>query len=146
MKHLLHCSALLIAMLSLITFSSCEEDEDAAMAFQLSGYYEGTMRGTYYDKFGYPANTRWQTEFYFWQHDNYGGTGEEHDFSGRNTIVSRFSWEVEDGYIYLDFEDGSTVVARDYSLDYSRFRGYFDDLDGYELAKFDLRKVDGWLY
>lgn len=150
MKQIRNSFTILIALLGLLTLTSCDEDDDAAMAYDITGYYSGVMQGNYYSWRDYDTSYTWETEFYFDQTDNYGGTGEEHDYSRHYSsgrpVVSFFDWWIDHEALYLQFTDGSIVVARDYEFTGRSFRGYFDTLDGEQLAVFDLVKQDRWLW
>ncbi len=101
----------LIAIMS-FTFVSCDEDHEIALEL------DGTWEGYIYDSY----NKRFHVDFRFRQ-DGFSrhGSGYEYDIPGGPI---RFNWSVENGNIFLDYEDHTHVVIADYRLG----RGY---LDGY---------------
>lgn len=140
---------MMMVLLSALTLTSC--DEDAEMAYDLDGIWQGTINGNYYqDRYGYTEN--WDTEIRFYQNGDFsrGGTGEERDWNYRGRCYSsRFDWKVRNGRIYLYYDDGYNIVIDRYDLYWrsntQRFRGYFEDFDtGDQLASFDLVKVVDW--
>jgi hypothetical protein len=54
---------------------------------------------------------------------------------------------VRNGKIYISYDDGTDVVIRDYEVYQTRgvmrFRGYFEDYRGNDIASFDFIKVAG---
>lgn len=140
---------MMMVLLSALTLTSC--DEDAEMAYDLDGIWKGTINGNYYqDRYGYTEN--WDTEIRFYQNGDFsrGGTGEERDWNYRGRCyTSYFDWRVNNGRIYLYYDDGYDIVIDRYDLYWrsntQRFRGYFEDFDtGDQLASFDLVKVVDW--
>ena len=139
---------MLLAAVATLTLTSCHDD-DADQAYDLNGVWEGTIQGNYYeDRF---HSNDYDTEIRFVQEGVFsrGGYGVEIDYPRdwrKPTVEVGFDWEVRNGKIYLDYEDGYHVIIRDYDM-YSRnnrmrFRGYFDDYrTGETLASFDLLKT-----
>ena len=54
---------------------------------------------------------------------------------------------MRNGKIYISYDDGTDVVIRDYGVYQTRgvmrFRGYFEDYRGNDIASFDFIKVAG---
>lgn len=140
---------MMMVLLSALTLTSC--DEDAEMAYDLDGIWKGTISGNYYqDRYGYTEN--WDTEIRFYQNGDFsrGGTGEERDWNYRGRCyTSYFDWRVNNGRIYLYYDDGYDIVIDRYDLYWrgntQRFRGYFENFNtGEQMASFDLMKVTDW--
>ena len=136
----------MIAMLSL-TFTSCDMDDDD-IAYNLDGIWEGEIRGSYYDRYGHGTTYNYaRIEFYQNPYKYASGDGREIDFSDRSyyTEVVRFRYTVENGIMYISYEDGTDVRISHYTLYSDRFRGEFRDFhnDKY-LASFDFVRVNSW--
>ncbi len=151
MRKTKHFAALLLLfVMSMFTLSSCT-NSDMDQAYDLSGYWQGTIYGNYYSNRYHNTNI-YDTEILFVQDGAFsnGGTGVERDYD-RYGLVNEcgFEWEVVNGYIYLYYNDGYRIIIRQYEL-YSRgysqrFRGSFDEYyTGEQLATFDLIKTSGW--
>lgn len=141
----------IMALLTIMTMAGCTDD-DTQQAYDLNGYWQGSIQGDYYSN-RYGGNDSWDTEIWFVQEGDFsnGGYGREIDYARRSGYVYdvKFDWEVRNGRIYIDYYDGYHIIIRDYELYYigsgQRFRGYFEDWDtGRTLASFDLVKVGGW--
>ncbi len=141
---------LLLFATAVFTLSSCTDD-DMDQAYNLNGYWQGTVYGDYYSN-RYHSSDTWDTEIWFVQNGVFsnGGYGREIDYDryGRS-YSSDFNWKVINGRIYMEFDDGYRIIIRDYEL-YSigsgqRFRGIFESWDtGRQLATFNLIKTSGW--
>ncbi len=138
---------LFVALLA-FTFNSCEDDE---IAQHLDGIWEGEVASTYFSH-RWGEQTQYQyvdIEFYTDPYRYAKGTGVEYDYYGNSYYYSecRFSFEVENGIIYIDYEDGTSVAIRNYRLNNNRFSGDFIDYrTGDYLASFDFVKVTNWRY
>lgn len=150
-KTKLYIKAIIMVLTAMATMTACTSD-DAQQAYDLNGYWQGSIQGDYYsDRYG--GSGSWDTEIWFVQDGDFsnGGYGREIDYARYSGYVNdvEFDWEVRNGRIYIDYQDGYHIVIRDYEL-YSRgnsehFRGYFENWDtGETLAAFDLIKVGGW--
>ena len=138
---------IMAAMVMMLAFTSC--DEDAALAYDLEGVWQGSIVGEYYHhRYG---DNDYDTEIMFSQRGSWynGGTGYEIDRNYRTGRYTKnyFEWSVSRGRIYLRYDDGSEVVIRDFETYWMghkmRFRGYFDDrYTGEALASFNLVKVE----
>lgn len=141
---------LLLFVASMLTFSSCTTN-DMDQAYDLSGYWQGTIDGSYYSN-RYHTTSSYDTEIQFVQNGTFstGGTGIERDYD-RYGLANEcgFDWEVRNGRIYMEYYDGYRIIIRDYEL-YSignsqRFRGVFESYyTGEQLATFNLIKISGW--
>lgn len=142
---------LVMAVFTVFSHASCTDD-DVDQAYDMNGIWQGTIQGEYYnDRYG--RDGQWDTEIQFVQDGDFsnGGYGYEEDYSyyWNRVYRSKFYWEVRNGRILLDYDDGYRIIIRDYEL-YSvgrgmRFRGYLDDWDtGETLASFNLVKVSDW--
>lgn len=144
-------ATVMLMICTALVFTGCQDD-DVDQAYDMNGIWQGTIQGMYYhDRYG--RDGLWDTEIQFVQDGDFsrGGYGVEVDYSydSYRTYRSRFYWEVRNGRILLDYDDGYTIVVRDYEL-YSvgsgmRFRGYFDNYEtGESMASFNLVKVSDW--
>ena len=88
------------------------------------------------------------------QHDGGGdayvtsGIGYEVDYNvydSNEYAYSSFHWKVENGRIYIYYDDytWNNATIRDYSIDYNHFYGWMYDTDNREY-KFDLENVGSW--
>ena len=142
----------LMALVTMVTFSSCDEDSD--IAYDLDGAWSGTVVGDYYYyRYGkeYVTYQDWDTYIEFKQDSPFATSGEgyEYDENRRTGQWSEtyFDWQVRNGKIYISYDDGTDVVIRDYegyqTRGVMRFRGYFEDYRGNDIASFDFIKVAG---
>ena len=128
-----------------MTFVSCDDDKIAAT---LDGVWEGQVSLGRWNSYQYV-----DIEFYKNPYRYAQGDGIEYDYTGYDRhgncyyYVSRFVYEVRNGRIYMDYDDGTRVVISSYSLSGTRFSGTFNDYySGSYLADFDLYRVDGYYY
>lgn len=138
----------LMAVLTMTAFTSC--DEDADIAYDLDGIWQGTIIGDFYsDRYG-TTRTDYDTEICFYQSSTFSrsGTGYEIDRESWSGHISEFDfdWTVNNGRIYISYSDGYKIVIRDWETYYMgntmRFRGYFEDYyTGETVASFNLIKV-----
>lgn len=143
---------MLMALVTMVAFSSCDEDSD--IAYDLDGAWSGTVVGDYYYyRYGkdYVTYQDWDTYIEFKQDSPFAtiGEGYEYDENRRTGQWSEtyFDWQVRNGKIYISYDDGTDVVIRDYEVYQTRgvmrFRGYFEDYRGNDIASFDFIKVAG---
>ena len=142
---------MMVMAFAVLSLTACDDD-DVDQAYDMNGIWQGTIEGNYYqDRFGFGDS--WDTEIQFVQRGDFsrGGDGVERDYSYRTgrTYLSYFDWEVRNGKILMEYDDGFRVIIRDYELYTSRtgtrFRGYFDDYyTGEPMASFNLVKVSDW--
>lgn len=147
-KH--YATLFLLLAVSIFSLPSCTSS-DMDQAYDLSGYWQGTIDGNYYSN-RYHTTSSYDTEIQFVQNGTFstGGTGIERDYN-RYGLVNEcgFDWEVRNGRIYMEYYDGYRIVIRDYEL-YSignsqKFRGIFELYEtGEQLATFNLIKISGW--
>jgi len=114
-----HCTrTLLMALVALATLSSCNlnHDDDAYIAYDITGRWVGQLSEFYYDRFDWRVDGyEYSTMFEFFQNDRYGGTGREVDYDRNgNWREFRFRWTVEYGNIYLRYSDGTELVIDGY--------------------------------
>jgi hypothetical protein len=144
-----------VALFSVVTFTSCDEDIDEAMI--LSGEWSGDF-GMYYEA-QHPRTGRWYafdaeyTNLKFYQYDEYStrGYGKQVDFYREGPYAYQyydFYWEVRNGIIYLDYpyDPELNVAIRDYRLNYSKFSGWIGDVhfELYKLRDFYWDSYDGY--
>jgi len=134
----------MMLVMAAMTLTSC--DEDAMLAYDMEGVWQGTIQGNFYYN-RYRSND-YDTEISFVREGMRGGTGYEIDYnySTRRYYRNYFNWTVSNGRIIIEYDDGATVIIRDYDTykvgGNMRFRGYFQDYDtGDDLASFNLIKV-----
>lgn len=119
----------LIAIMS-FTFSSCDEDHE--IAFELDGTWEGVV----YDNHGY----RYDVDFRFRQ-DGFSRHGRGYEYDRPGGPIT-FRWSVENGNIFLDYEDNTHVVIADYRLSSRYLDGYLQETRrGWNKGDIHLTKV-----
>lgn len=147
-QKILNIATLLLVMFTALSFQSCEDDD---IAQQLDGIWEGQVAQTYFD-YRWGEQTDYQyvdIEFYTDPYKYAKGTGIEYDYYGNSYRYSEcpFYFEVRNGIIYLDYNDGASVAIRNYRLSHNHFTGEFIDYwSGEYLASFDFQKVSNWRY
>lgn len=142
MKRVLYFMSL--ALVAMIGFSSCSDDEDRADV--LSGEWEGDWNMWYTDSYGrtwYADNTYIR----FDRSHSTAGTGTQVDYYRRGPyeyLVYRFRWSVNNGNIYLDYpyDPELNTTIRDYTLSNRYFDGYFGSSD----ASFTMDKISNFSY
>lgn len=136
----------MIAMLS-FTFVSCELDDDD-IAYNLEGVWEGEIRGDYFDRYGHGTTYNGaRIEFYQNPYEYASGSGREVDFDayGYRTDIVHFHYTVENGTIFISYDDGTDVAITHYTLWSDEFRGEFRDYhNGRTLATFRFYRVNSW--
>lgn len=155
---------LTLAMLAMLTFTSCESEEEQ-IARTLHGNWQGTMSDYYYSRWGdYLSGSQYYTYFSFTRSSNASGYGTEVDEDRYGNYVERdFSWTVDydygyNGYRYTNdyftitlyydsryYYNGREVRTTPYSaviynahLDDRNFYGSMEDSDG-NLKQFSMR-------
>ena len=140
-------AVVLMAVLTMTAFTSCDKDVD--LAYDLDGIWQGTILGNYYyDRYG-TNYTDYDTEICFYQNGAFsrGGTGYEIDRDNTTGRYSRFNfdWKVRNGRIYISYDDGTDVAITHYSLWSNEFRGEFRDYhNGRTLATFRFYRINSW--
>lgn len=140
------------ALLALVSFTSCTDDDDVK-GMVLSGEWRGDF-DMYYDyeySWGGDYETFYADEtFLSFVPYNYSynrGYGYQADFyydrrSPYEVVYHSFTWEVRYGTIYLDYrgEDEWDTYLRDYRMTNDRLSGYFEDTNNtfllYKLADY----------
>lgn len=144
MKKLISILIVLVMGLGTISLSSCD---DEMTAYTLEGTWEGKMYiGYYYGGHEYEASYT-VLEFLSDPLSNTSGRGYWVDyydeFSPYSSFYSRIDWRVDNGTIYIRFNDdlyyslyNYDIAIRDYRLTDNHFRGriYYDN----EYETFDL--------
>ena len=95
-----------------MTMTSC--DEDAMLAYDMEGVWQGTIQGNfYYDRY---RSNDYDTEISFVREGSHGGTGYEIDYNytTRRYFRNYFNWTVSNGRIIMEYDDGATVIIHDY--------------------------------
>lgn len=136
----------LVALLGIMTLmlTSCNRDE--RISWTLDGIWEGEVATEYFSHRWQEVVVQYQSvdiEFYA---DSWGGRGRgiEYDYTGYDTYYAcEFYYEVRNGRIYLDYDDGSRMmIDRDYYLTNRVFEGNFCDYrTGEFVASFKFYKV-----
>ena len=83
-----YIKAIAIAIVAMATMSGCTDD-DTQQAYDLNGYWQGSIQGDYYsDRYG--GGDSWDTEIWFVQDGDFsnGGYGREIDYARYSGIVS----------------------------------------------------------
>ena len=144
MKKLISILTVLVIGLGTISLSSCD---DEMTAYTLEGTWEGDMyMGYYYGGREYYASYT-VLEFLTDPLSNTSGRGYWVDyydeFSPYSSFYSRIDWRVDNGTIYIRFNDdydysiyNYDIAIRDYRLNDNHFRGRIFHDDSYET--FDL--------
>ncbi len=138
MKTLKNYAFVLVAMMAMLCFSSCEDDEERG--FDISGMYGKTWCGDmgFGDRRGEPLYS--YIEFISGASSDHGvGTEErryQYDDAYYNTF--KFDWEIQDGWLYLYYSDGDRLIIKYPSVSHNRF--YETAEDGFEI---ELEWVDG---
>lgn len=134
-------SFLTFAIVAILSFSFTSCDEDHEIAIELNGTWNGTISA---DRDDYYVDIRFNQSG-FTRH----GWGYEYDEPmgyGRGTY-SRFNWRVDDGNIYLNYDDGSHVVISDYHLDSRYGKRYLvgrlqEVRNGWTMGYINLQKLE----
>lgn len=143
----------LMMALTMTTFTSCMTS-DEAIAYDLSGEWEGYMGEDYYSYWGYEGTGReYDTIIRFsraghsYSRGATSGYGEQVDYDpyNRDSRYRTFLWSVAGGRIRLTYDTGQVIYIYDYEINGSRFFGYMD-CGNYKEIRFDLVKTsnDRW--
>lgn len=135
-----------VAAVMTLTVTSCEDDE---IARTLDGIWEGEVATEYFTYRNYTADYQYVDIHFYTDPSHYAsGTGVEYDYQSNHYYTKcEFTFSVKSGRIYLNYEDGTRVVIRNYTLKDNRFSGDFIDYDtGEYLATFNFYKVSDWRY
>lgn len=150
---------LTMMMLALFALTGCTEDQEIGL--ELEGTWQGNMQ-IYSEYNGH----RYQSTSTMIQFQTKGlhltrGTGywvDKYSNAPWDYVASHISWSVNDGVIYVHFqEDGTDVEIRNYSLNNGYFSGviYFNgqavsfrfvQVDSPNWNDYDYNGYDGWYY
>ena len=154
MKKFKNISLFLFAAVAMTVLTSCDD----MVADELQGHWYGEVATA---NFSYHRgiNIDYQeVEIYFDKGpgNNASGTGIEIDYENNGWYYTEcpFTFNVRDGIIYMDYEDGTHVAIKDYSIhedvnngDMYTFQGVFVDYyTGREMAQFKLYKRGDYYY
>ena len=118
MKIVKHYWFVAIALITMISFSSCESDEERG--FDISGLYSYIT----FTSGAFP--------------DHGVGTEERCYYDDELYRVYKFDWEIQNGWLYLYYSDGYTFIIEYPSVSGRYFYGTAED--GFEIR---LEWVDG---
>ena len=143
-----YTKSLLLALLAMTAFTSCEwlEDDDAVIAYDITGRWVGQLSQIYYNQFDWTVSERqYSTMFEFYQGDRYGGRGREVDYSRYDYHTYSFRWYVEYGNIYIQYSDGAQLVIDGYYVRNNHLYGksFNGELEVY-LTRYDYYDGDLW--
>ena len=108
MKIVKHYWFVAIALITMISFSSCESDEERG--FDISGLYGKTWWGDmgFEDRYGEPLYS--YITFTSGAFTDHGvGTEERCYYNDELYRVYKFDWEIQNGWLYLYYSDGYTL-------------------------------------
>lgn len=115
---------ILTALVGMLSFSSCDEDED--IGFSLSGYYGitwfGDMGASDYD--GWPLDS--YITFQSGSYPDHGVGIEElyyQDPPYEYYDTYKFDWEIVNGRLYIDYDTGEHIVVQQPYISRDRFSG-----------------------
>ncbi len=131
----------IIVAVTAMTFVSCDDDKIAAT---LDGVWEGEV-----------SLGRWNScqcvDIEFSRQGYSNGYGMEYDYQGNSgaAIPCPFTFKVVNGTIFMEYEDGSRVAIRNYTLTENQFSGEFCEwvgsyTVGNYITKFNFVKVSSW--
>ena len=140
MKRIYNFLALAIVAMLTLSLTSCEDER---IADALDGIWEGQVSTNYSWRWSDYTKYQYVDMEFFKSANGYArGTGMEYDYDrwGGYTYC-RFSYEVRNEEIFIDYEDGVSVRISRYTLTSGRFYGQFRDYrTGAYLADFDFVK------
>ena len=125
---------MLVAMMAMMSFTSCESEDQYESDILIQGDWQGYLGAYYYDRWGLSGNT-YATVMRFASNGvgATSGRGYEVDYDTRSPYrdyaYCEFTWSVVDGVITLIYDDSlwSPVYISHYSLSRSYFSGYMND-------------------
>ena len=137
MKTLKSYGFILAALVAMLSFSSCETDEEKG--FDISGRYGKTWWGDmgFTDDYGEPLFS--YITFTSGASSDHGvGVDKQCYYNDEVYETSKFDWEIRDGWLYLYYEDGFQFIIEYPSVSGHYFYGTAED--GFEIK---LEWVDG---
>lgn len=124
-----------------MTFVSCDDDK---IANSLEGVWEGEVSVGRWNSYQY-------VDIEFSRQGYSDGYGMEYDYQGNSgaAIPCPFTFKVVNGTIFMEYEDGSRVAIRNYTLTENQFSGEFCEwvgsyTVGSHIADFKFMKVSSW--
>ena len=124
-----------------MTFVSCDDDK---IANSLEGVWEGEVSVGRWNSYQY-------VDIEFSRQGYSNGYGMEYDYQGNSGayVECPFTFKVVNGTIFMEYEDGSRVAIRNYTLTENQFSGEFCKWEGSYtvgdyIAKFNFVKVSSW--
>ena len=134
MKIVKHYWFVAIALITMISFSSCESDEERG--FDISGLYGKTWWGDmgFEDRYGEPLYSSSHSPQVLSQIM----VEERCYYNDELYRVYKFDWEIQNGWLYLYYSDGYTFIIEYPSVSGRYFYGTAED--GFEIR---LEWVDG---
>ena len=130
MKIVKHYWFVAIALITMISFSSCESDEERG--FDISGLYGKTWWGDmgFEDRYGEPLYS--YITFTSGAFTDHGvGTEERCYHNDELYRVYKFDWEIQNGWLYLYYSDSYTFIIEYPSVSGRYFYGTAED--GFEI-------------
>lgn len=128
---------ILAALVTMLSFSSCESDEERG--FDIAGMYGKTWWGDmgFEDRYGEPLYS--YITFTSGASSDHGvGVDEQCYYNDDWYATYKFDWEIRDGWLYLYYEDGFRLIIEYPSVSGRYFYGTAED--GFEIK---LEWVDG---
>ncbi|MBQ8463103.1 MAG: hypothetical protein IJ544_03185 [Prevotella sp.] len=138
---------MLIALMAMTAFTSCEQDDSYDAETLCNGYWQGYL-GVYYQNRWHVTGQEYATEMHFTHKGSYytSGRGYEVDYDTRNPYSNyaycTFKWFIVDGEITLIYDDAvwDPIYISRYNLYSSRFYGYIYDGTNRNI-QFDFQNV-----
>lgn len=126
-----HYLFIVAAMITMISLSSCESDEEKG--FDISGMYGKTWYGDmgFNDRHGEPLCS--YITFTSGASSDHGVGVDEQCYLSDDAYYRtyKFDWEIENGLLYLYYDDGYTFIIRYPSVSNRYFYGTAED--GFEI-------------
>lgn len=147
-----YITMMMMAAMTLTTFTSCEEDDTYEAELLTNGDWQGYLGVYYGNRWNVTGNT-YETVMHFTHNSAYAtsGRGYEVDYDTRSPYrdyaYSTFKWFIVDGEITLIYDDDrwNPIYITRYTLHSSAFRGYINDGSGRDIQfDFDNVNFDGW--
>ena len=127
-------------LLALLSFSSCEYDNDENIGYDVRGHWFGDLDMWINDEKALGSEIEFVPNGWGYSY----GKGTEVDYYRRGSVVHYFNYRIRNGVIYMEFDDPYLDCAIvDYRLSYNNFSGYIADY--YTLKNqtyFNLRSYD----
>ncbi len=122
------------------TFTACDDDDD--VGFDIAGTWYGDLQMYYGSEQAIYSEINFKSSGGLFSYKN--GTGYEKDYYSHRTITHDFDYEIQDGVIYLTFDDRDLDCRiSDYHVTNSRFTGYMSGYGSGQPIYFELEKNKG---